>query len=446
MIVFSEEKHGAQSTYRKIILDDDGNELVSKAVVVTTRSCTLDDFEYLVLYDTKMNVIHDAYTYLNVSLQNYPINSRSSAANALKILYSFIELTNYDLRKLSIDNFASLLNFIKGSSLLPERYSFKTQRNNKTTNHYLAIYRKFFKACGCECAPLFETTLFTKRKASSEEKSSQTIKYSNNLKTISSDEVPKYISPEEFRILYTIVLEKQDNTAAILLHLMYGYGLRLGECLGLTIEDVTEFKENGVLYPVLFIRNRITDKDFQCAKRLLHVKTERQYHTHDYTLSRNKIVITRDFYAEILNYINETHTRAFNQHYDNYQTTVADTVSYNSDLEDDNHYIFLNRYGRVLSDQAWNKKLRSYFEEAGIALDMDVRQNNLSHRFRHGFAMFHAHFSEHPVKDILALAKLMRHRCITSCNCYFNPTLEDKAKLQEKFKDDLYSLIPELRL
>ena len=128
---------------------------------------------------------------------------------------------------------------------------------------------------------------------------------------------------------------------------------------------------------------------------------------------------------------------------ENYEQGYADIVSVR-DKPETNHYIFLNRYGRILSDQTWNNTLKKYFEVAGIPIDVDVRENNLSHRFRHGFAMVHARFSKHPA-DALSLQKMLRHKSLSSTMVYYNPTPEDEFKIKMEFQKELYDMIPELK-
>ena len=106
--------------------------------------------------------------------------------------------------------------------------------------------------------------------------------------------------------------------------------------------------------------------------------------------------------------------------------------------------MFLNRYGRVLSDQTWNNKLKKYFQIARIPIDAEIRENNLSHRFRHGFAMFHARFSKKPV-SVLELQKMLRHRSVSSTMVYYNPTPEDELRTKAEFLNELYGMMPELK-
>ena len=87
---------------------------------------------------------------------------------------------------------------------------------------------------------------------------------------------------------------------------------------------------------------------------------------------------------------------------------------------------------------------RHYFEECGIPIDRDYRENNLSHRFRHGFAMLHSHYRKDPV-NALQLQKMMRHRSVSSTMVYYNPTQEEEFKIKEEFVHELFELIPSLK-
>lgn len=109
-------------------------------------------------------------------------------------------------------------------------------------------------------------------------------------------------------------------------------------------------------------------------------------------------------------------------HPSNYAKALADKVTKRTDIIS-NHYIFLNKYGNRLTAQTWNKRLKQYFLQSGIEIDTEKKVSNLSHRFRHGFAMFQAHFKKDPV-SVLTLQHLMRHKNITATMVYYNPTEE----------------------
>lgn len=447
MILYSEEKNGHQSIFIKTILDNDGNEVSKRTVSIPLYQIEKDGFIYFVLYDDNMKVISDFYEYINFALKESPLTSRSKAAFALRLLYCFLSLSKYDIRKINDKVLKELLFFLRGINSNPKEYEMKTQRSANTVNGYLSVYRTYFANCHIKCDALFKSHISqsTSNIGSDFTSTVERKKYDNNLKTskVNTNTVPKYISPEDFKKIYKLSIDNKDKTAKLIMHLMYGYGLRLGEVLGLTMEDITEVYDHNELVPVLLLRNRMSDKKFQFAKNLPHVINKKQYSSTDYRKAKSQIIITYDLYEELLEYIEDVHSAAIENYEDNYNAGMADIVSVRNKPES-NHYVFLNRYGKVLSDQTWNNSLRKYFDDANIPLDLDVRENNLSHRFRHGFAMFHARFSKHPV-DVLSLQKLMRHKSVSSTMVYFNPTPEDEFKIKKEFQDELYSMIPELK-
>ncbi len=92
-------------------------------------------------------------------------------------------------------------------------------------------------------------------------------------------------------------------------------------------------------------------------------------------------------------------------------------------------YIFLNhQHYTPITQAGWGYVLRGIFKEAGIHVDIGSKSTNLSHRFRHAFAM-------NRVKNgmqILELQKELRHASPKSCEAYYNPDDEDKVELLRK--------------
>ena len=101
--------------------------------------------------------------------------------------------------------------------------------------------------------------------------------------------------------------------------------------------------------------------------------------------------------------------------------------------------MFLNNIGTPLSQDSWNKTLKAIFEECDIPIDKGKKKNNLSHRFRHGFAMMHLQILKTPQ---LIISKEMRHASVFSCEPYTKPTLSDQVKLQTEFANKLRELVP----
>jgi len=446
MIVYEEKKIGTQSIFIKKILDTTGNTVTSRKVSIPLYNIKKNNFTYILLYDDNSNVIKEAYKFLNYDLYESPLTSRIKAAYALRLLFCFLSLSNIKINEFDETSLRELLFFLRGIDSNPEKHALKTQRSASTINSYLSVYRSFLRYRKIKSKAFFRSYNETSHSIFGENNSYTSKKrYTSNLRTNTSrsDTVPKYIGPNDFKLLYSLAIKDNDITTKLIFHLMYGYGLRLGEVLGVTIEDITEIREDGNYIPVIILRNRLSDRPYQFSKGLPHVTNIKQYKSRDYITTNEKIIITYDLYEELINYVEENHERAMKKYPKNYKDGKADIVSYRNP-PDFNHYIFLNRYARPLSDQTWNKNLRKYFKKANISIDYDVRENNLSHRFRHGFAMFHARFSEKPA-DILSLQKLMRHKVVSSTMIYFNPTAEDELEIKNGFQEELYNMIPELK-
>lgn len=438
---------GNTDGYTVVTYKSDGTVYSSRNVLMPMYEVCKEGVTYFIQLDAGNKVIHQEYRYINRKRLDSGYNTRKQIAKGLRLLYCFLEITHYDMHSLNESQIGELVMFLRGLNVSNSDTVQRTIRSNVTVNIYLSIIRDYFKFMGVSCEPL--TRASVKKATVTDNAFSSTITrvtYDINLPTKSTDTrmVPKYISPEQFKKLFNAVASHNDKTALILMHLMYGYGLRLGECLGLCApEDVQQVHRDNRLVPVLIIRNRLSDEArFQSAKGKMHVLSTDQYRTRDYQKDKDEIVLTWDFYKQFIEYINDTQEYFMEKFPDNYKKGIADIVS-TRDKPEFNHYIFMNRYGKRLSDQTWNNTLKWYFAEAGIPIDHDVKEEGLSHRFRHGFAMFHAQFSPHPI-DALKLSKMMRHSSPATTMIYYNPTPEDELQLKEEVQQYLYQTIPEL--
>ena len=446
MIYYAEDKIGRKSVYKKVITDENGNLISERKVEIPLYAIEKDGKIWFMLYDDDMNALSLLSSYLNFDMGG-SLNTRRRSANALRILYVFLSLSNYDVNHLELEQLNELIKFLQGLNSNPDIFKTETTRSNDTVNGYLSVYRAFFRKKHIHSSALFDARIAREEFAFGNDAAGVTerVQYTNNLRTSdpNAHTVPKYISPDEFEKLNRLAIAKNDKLAMCIIRLMYCYGLRLGEVLGLTTEDLKETHRDNVLVPTITLRNRISDKDFQYAKNLGHFDKPESYLSKEYTKAKSVIVIDYPLYELICDYINEAHTQAIEKHKTSYDSGAADIVSYR-DRPETNHYIFLSSKGTVLSGQTWGNYLKRYFEEAGIELDYDFRENNLSHRFRHGFAMLHAHFRKDPV-NAYQLKNMMRHKSISATLKYYNPTQEEEFKIKEEFIEELYNMIPSLK-
>ncbi|TBX50321.1 site-specific integrase [Bacillus mycoides] len=392
-----------------------------------------DDFRYMLVVGTNGNVYFDAYRYLNEELANEGFSKRGQALSALKLLYSYMELFNTEIRYLDKDDKNKIIAFLQGGQGVGQNisYDFKTVRKNETVNNYLGVYRSYFRYLGIKDS-IFEevsgqTILLNKSGFNSKGAGVEVQKYSMNLKEIETKVVPKYIRYSEYLDILELIEDKYTLREKIIVKLMYEYGLRIGEVLGLTLEDIQGediTKKKGKCR--LILRNRFTDKSWQYAKSCLKVISRDIYNSASYYEENNGFQVVNILpttFDLIQEYIDET-TSPFSMSdkaYENYsEKNIADKVS-SIDI-DRNAYVFISKNYTPISGGAWNVIMKKIFQEVGIKTDKGKKIDNLNHRFRHGFAMFKV---LHEGYDALKLAHVMRHSGTGSVQQYFNPTEDD---------------------
>ena len=250
MIYYTEAKIGRKSIYKKVIADDSGNVLSEREVEIPLYRIDRNGQPFYLLYDDEMNVLSEPSSYLNFELSG-SLNTKNRCANALRLLYVFLSLANYDVRHLGQEQLNELIRFLQGLNSNPEAFRTETTRSNDTVNGYLSVYRSFFRKKHIRSEALFDAKIIREEMTFNDDFKGaiERIRYTNNLRTSdpNAHTVPKYISPDEFERLYRLAIAKKDIRAMIIMRLMYCYGLRLGEVLGLTIEDLQETHRDNQL-------------------------------------------------------------------------------------------------------------------------------------------------------------------------------------------------------
>ncbi len=334
MVIIKEIYKGKQSIFCRIHCDENGKSLFEDTVKYRLYKTSTDNFDAFVLYDDKMNVISDAYKYVNIYMASKSYNSREKAIYAIRLFYCFLELTKSNMSDLSNDDIEKLKYFLLGYSPNKGVYSLqlKTVRRNSTVNDYLSIYRSYFKYLKIDCDYLFEATKSTIIGINPiSETPTKVTSFKTNLKTGTPvKRVPRYISVEDFKKIIEIIRKQNNMLAECMVRLMYQFGLRIGEVLGLTFEDITEIDIDNKLCPVLIIRNRLSDRYFQKAKTCMNITDANQYKSKDYkeeNLGFQKVIITYDIYELINNYIDKYHSIAREKNNTRYRKSVIADVN-----------------------------------------------------------------------------------------------------------------------
>lgn len=392
---------------------------------------------FFLQYNDNMELLYDVCNYLNFSIAESSDKTRAFKAKTLRNYICFMELSGYDYTDLKdADIVTEVCNFFTGENF---RDSERIIRSKLTINNYISVIREFARFKRTKSDILDKRVSF---KIQSEDPFNFKPKiYRSSLKSNphANDTQMPYISPEEFTTLRDIAKGKKDYQAVILMHLMYFYGFRIGTCLGLTEEDFVIRKKNYEPSPTILLRNRLSDKPFQYVKNVGHPKSPKDYNGKSYP--HIKAIITPSFYITITEFIEKIKNDAISKGIRD--RSHADTVN-KSYERGDNHYIFINQYGWPLSQQAWNKRLKQYFIAAHIPIDIDVRKDNLNHRFRHGCAIYYLRLADKEHRMTIEQVADLLKNSIPATYKYLKMTIDDEFVLKQKFQDELLKEIPAL--
>lgn len=449
MISINVTKSGQKNIFSLSETDANGKIIRQKESVVHVVETLSDGRNFYVVYDSKGNSIQTVNTYINNTMvkKGRSSNTRRKCATVLGKFFCFLELLDLTPDNLTQTDVNRLVAFLQGTG--------KTQCSNTTVNSYLGIIREYFEATGYTCKALFAQHPVSVAPEAGFGIPQTVFVFDSNLPVDSrrKEEVPKYISMDQYISLTEITRKHKDLNGMMLMHLMFRYGMRIGECLGLTEEDFVYMRIGKVDVPTLIVRNRLSDAPYQHAKRKLTPKQKSDYEGQPYIIqwrdedySHYYLTEDGDFVEAFKKFMADTRKRCEEGFTENYKSCEADVVYESTFKEkglDKNHYIFVNRLGRRLSAQLWGNHLKQYFIEAGISVDKGKKENNLSHRFRHGFAMMHARFMNPPV-PMQELQKMMHHKYISSTMIYYNPTQEDEYELKTKMQNRFFDNNPKL--
>ncbi len=445
------EKNGRRNRYIRIDTNEKGKTVLKRTCELEVIQTTYDNHVVFSLLDENGHTNIPFHKYINERMfeDKRSVNSRRKSAEVLQKFYSFTSLMGYSEYALGLDELYELRSFLQGSG--------RTECSNETVNAYLGIIRSYFTAMKIPCEPLFSQHITSQSEhVESDFRIDNTIfQYDLNLPANphKQEHVPKYISMQQYVSLERIARDERNINAVILMHLMFRYGMRLGECLGLTEEDLVFIRIKGKDIPTLIVRNRLSDKPWQHAKRKLIPRKASDYEGISYIdqwrnddYAHYYLTESTEFATALQKFIRTTRECAEKNYPENYRDCEADVVcpeEFEKTGLGTNHYIFVNRLGKRLSSQLWGNQLKHLFIKAGIAIDVRKKDNNLSHRFRHGFAMMHARFMDPPVPP-QELQKMMHHRNLASTMIYYNPTPEDEYEYKTAMQNKFYDNNPEL--
>lgn len=433
------KSHGkSKGSYIEAVTEDEfGNVLRTRRVYYPSKTCYHNGKLYFLQYNDQMELLYDVCHYLNYSIDGCSDKTKKFKAFVLRRYVCFMELLGFDYRDLSdqyvIDRVDS---FLHGEDYRSDVNT--DRRKHKTANNYRSVIRDFIRLYNKGKGVSLDSYHSPKDLTPDGKRFKKRYPSSRKENPHANDIIKPFLYPSEFMNLVRIATDRKDIQALMLFHLMFFYGLRIGECLGLTEEDFVIRRRQYEPSPTILLRNRLSDRDFQYAKELFHPSSLSDYNEKLYP--HDKVVLSMQFYEKLTVFVESVRIKFKTKGI--HERSVADCISKQYQKEHGaNHYIFLNKYGKPLSQAAWNPRLKDYFLAANIQLDIGVKRDSLNHRFRHGCAMYYLRFAEKRM-TINELQSFLRHKSSDTTNQYLKIRVDENLVLHQQFQDSLLREIP----
>lgn len=414
------------------------SRLVSCPMLVRKKN----DFVYIIPFNDDMDVISSEYQFINYHHKSDQENSRRGLARGLRLYNCFKSIYRINSDYLTADMVDMLVAFLFGYSYSPVGDNDLTARDPATINAYLATIRQYLTYIGTPSKHLDAQELITVVNeydglTTTTQRHSYTIRARQDPHKY--DYAPEHVLPDEYRRLRDIASAREDDQALVLFVLMYIYCLRLGECLSITQEDIVFIRRGDGMIPAIILRKRKGSERWSSPKNIKECERK------DYGSKRQAkriIPITMETYKTLANFINNEFSEQKKKFSGKMGLLEADICIPEEFEFESNHYIFINHQrGGRLNDQAWNRKLRKYFIEAGLVVDTNTREINLSHRLRHGGAMLYYRYLDKEHRLTLdEVRQMLGHKNIKTTLIYTKPTLADTANIREQFQGELFEI------
>ncbi|MGE5626718.1 MAG: tyrosine-type recombinase/integrase [Solirubrobacterales bacterium] len=459
MYIIRERRNYKETVYEKWIVNNKSEQILLKKVKVKSVEVSDDKgTQYFLLYNSRMELISDAFKFINIKMVKHSPNSKEKAVYTLKQLFAFAELFNLDYKKINEKQAEEFKQFLYGGTKNGAIYeiNIETQRGADTINEYLGYCRKFYEFLKIKDSSFHQINTVIEKSGTgfmAHANKNTVVEYKLNDKSqYDNHKVPMYIKPFELKRILEVIRKEYSIREEIIVRLMYECGLRLGEVLGLTLEDITTSPEdicnkNKDELGKLIIRNRVSDNKWQLAKGCIIPGGFEDYKNDFYNKENVGYEVAKptiSLLSIIEEYISNEHGHMTTRRRKNYLAySKADMVTDGKNLSGDNYYLFLNKNGAPLAKSGWNKIIRVIFLKTGLKVDKKERKHNLNHRFRHGYAMYLKKYHNYKEVDLM---HALRHKSILSVAIYFRPDDDDLYEANKQSTEGMYKLIPELRI
>lgn len=445
MIVITEEQFQRRTVYYRKEIDGSGRVVKSERFDCVTRIDRVDGKEIIFIGD-KYGIIRPApYEYVNKTRRGKSINTRLQMALAIQQFYTFCDIYGYNPKNIKTFGADKFKRFLQGIDIKPEKGSKVSIRTVGTVKSYKGMIRKYLESCHYSTEGFEPGGTIITHEPTAGGGLQPVVRNTGDpdLRSGRLDKLtaPKHFDPQQAKAIASSMKEKGDIQMLCIFRLGYGYGLRRGEILGLTRNDIVQTvdKETGEMLHKIYLRNRLSDRMDQNAKTLRHPFEAGHYDATDFKKSYFEIDINESMYDLIMQVFNDS--RDIEKLGDTTYRKIREVSRADDYNNQENFYLFVTKGTKGwdrLSGQTLNNRLKKYFDEAGLDL------GNVSHAMRHSFAMFHAHYSKNKL-DAEALRRLMRHSSPSSTAVYFNMPRKALRELRERYSLELSELIPEFK-
>ena len=389
-----------------------------------------------IIYDEQMRPITSLYQFLNVKCKMLNPSTITRMVTPLRLLVAFCEAHHFK------------------DFYIPEEYCLDfvdfLYRNEKTLGTSAAIYfadiKAFLRYIKRDNDPIMSKKhrMTWLMGADGVERPSSYDEYQYAPKRNPERDLvcPAHNTVEDFSKIQKTMMRKSfrsgiigDIVGCLIILLLFKYGRRIGEVLGLTIEDISTVvsTSTGEISHCIILRNRVHDKVGHRAKRRIRPLSKEYYANREYIKAynspRNCVKLEESDYQAIKVFIDVIHKQAKEEWPEQYATAVADIVNakcFALDWElDENHYLFLNVKGGLLTKAAWYKRIRQYYVDADIPLGYGKSPN---HAWRHGIAVIMRHELHMTSREI---ADFLGQKRASSADVYAKADNDMMAKFSE---------------
>ena len=434
-------KHGANQSHELYCESIDTSTGVIDSVHINYKLVfTLDTNKQKIwsLFTPEGDHIDEFYKYINHDLKDRGCSPNTIKMHAYKVKVFFTFLYVMHLKYTDIDKRAKkeLINFLK---TIPGT-------STKTIKYYLSIIRSFLTSMGINDGAMFAKTKVRKDVQITNAFGISRVqgRYDPELPRSKAADVlpPKHVTPWEFARLVEHLAEKRNTMYLVLVMLGYFNAARVGECLGITWEDVILDDDS----PRILLRNRLSDRPDQQDKTLITPHCREDYYSREYISETESVYgyipldANKNLLLALKCYMSEEKQRILADP-GKYALNYADTISpafVGPDGSNRNYYLFSAKNGDSLNYGRLNYWIIKYFQAVNIPT-----QNGVFHKLRHGCGMLHSRYLVPPTERE-ELMIIMRHRTITASAIYTRipePELvQRRTELQQRILHEIPAL------